>query len=70
MCSEPAASPARPVSMNWRFQLLTDCSDTFAYRAACTTVSSPAITASTMRTFSSIGNAVGRAMINSFGGRD
>ncbi len=63
---EPAASPARPVSMNCRFQFETDCSDTFDCRAACATVSSPASTASTMRTFSSTGNAVGRAMINSF----
>lgn len=48
---EPAARPARPVSMNCRLQFGTDCSDTFHCRVACATITSPASTASTTRTF-------------------
>jgi hypothetical protein len=62
---EPAISPARPVSMNCRFQLLTDCSGTFACRSLRIRQLT-ACTASSMRTYSSGGNAVAWAMINSF----
>jgi hypothetical protein len=40
----------------------TDCSDTFARRAASATVTSPATIDSTIRTFSSAWNAGGLAM--------
>src|SRR5665648_367465 len=52
----PATSPARPASKNCRFQLPTDCSETFARRAASATDNSPAKIDSTTRTFSSTGN--------------
>ena len=38
----PATSPALPASKNRLFQFPTDCSDTFARRAASVTVISPA----------------------------
>jgi hypothetical protein len=38
----PATRPARPDSRNCRFQFPTDCSETFARRAASATVTSPA----------------------------
>src|SRR5690606_20704592 len=58
----PSATPWRPASMNWRFQFDTDCSDTFALRAASATLISPARTDSTSRVFSSGGNALGRGI--------
>jgi hypothetical protein len=50
--------------MNWRFQFDTDCSDTFALRAASATDISPARIDNTSRDFSSGGNALGRAIRN------
>ena len=50
------ASPARPASKNCRFQFPTDCSETFARRAASATDNSPAKIDRTTRTFSSTGN--------------
>src|SRR5690606_32502754 len=58
----PATSPERPDSRNCRFQFPTDCSDTFARRAASATVTSPARTDNTILTFSSAGTAGGLAM--------
>src|SRR5665648_273804 len=52
----PATSPARPASRNCRFQFPTDCSETFARRAASATDNSPAKIDRTTRTFSSTGN--------------
>src|SRR5690606_19482902 len=51
-----------PASRNARFQFPTDCSDTFARRAASATVSSPAKTDNTILVFSSAGTAGGLAM--------
>jgi hypothetical protein len=48
----------------WRFQFPTDCSDTFARRAASARVISPARIDNTIRTFSSAGNTGGLAMTN------
>src|SRR5690606_23915783 len=51
-----------PASRNARFQFPTDCSDTFARRAASATVTSPAKTDNTILVFSSAGTAGGLAM--------
>src|SRR5690606_25246687 len=58
----PAARPVLPASRNARFQFPTDCSDTFARRAASATVTSPAKTDNTILVFSSAGTAGGLAM--------
>ena len=61
-CGVSGTHTALPASRNWRFQFPTDCSDTFARRAASATVISPARIESTIRTFSSAGNTGGLAM--------
>jgi hypothetical protein len=58
----PAISPARPDSRSCRFQFPTDCSDTVARRAASATLTPPAMTDNTIRTFSSADSAAGLAM--------
>jgi hypothetical protein len=56
-------SPDLPAaSRNCRFQFPTDCSDTFARRAASATLISPARIDNTIRVFSSAGNTGGFAM--------
>src|SRR5690606_20225501 len=60
----PAARPVLPASRNCRFQFPTDCSETFALRAASATLISPARIDNTIRVFSSAGNTGGLAMID------
>src|SRR5699024_7720253 len=61
----PAASAVLPASRNSVFHRPIDCSETFSFRAASATVTSPASTLSTMLVLVSGLNTAGRPLVRS-----